>query len=67
MEVHELRDVMEQRFDKLDDKVDKTNGNVQELQLWKAWVTGAMKMLVAVAALPSMVLVVAMLLDRYSG
>ena len=60
----ELKDLLEDRFDRLEEKVDATNGRVRSLEIWRAWTSGALKALGAVAVVPSLLLTIALLMER---
>ena len=64
MDIKELHAWMDKRFDRLEAKVDTTNGRVSMLERWRSGLTGAMRALIAVAAIPSLVLTVALILER---
>lgn len=62
MDNERLYALLKEDIDEIKEQVHETNGNVRELQIWRAWTTGAMKALIAVAALPSLVLTAAILI-----
>lgn len=62
MDTDELYELLSADLTEIKEQVRETNGNVRELQIWRAWTTGAIKALVAVAAIPSLVLTGAILI-----
>jgi hypothetical protein len=61
MDNDELYRLLSEDIREVKDEVHETNGRVKNLEIWRAWTTGAMKALIAVAAIPSLILTVALL------
>ena len=62
MDNDELYTLLKEDISDIKSQVMLTNGRVQTLEIWRAWTTGAMKALVVVSAVPSLILTVALLI-----
>lgn len=63
-DLDDLKKVVEDGFKGIHDRQDKTNGNVMNLQLWRAYITGAIAILAAVI-LPIVFLAIKQLMSGY--
>jgi|TARA_R110000751_G_scaffold63039_2_gene130457 hypothetical protein len=62
MDNDELYTLLKEDISDIKSQVMLTNGRVQTLEIWRAWTTGAMKALIVVSAVPSLILTVALLI-----
>ena len=61
MDNDELYRLLSEDIREIKNEVRETNGRVTRLEMWRATTVGTMRALIAVAALPSLVLTVALL------
>lgn len=64
MDNNELYRLLKEDITEIKAQVTATNGRVQTLEIWRAWTSGALKALGAVAVIPSVLLTIALLLER---
>lgn len=61
MDNEELYSLLKTDITAIETQVTLTNGRVQQLEIWRAWTSGAMKALGVVSAVPSVILTVAII------
>ena len=64
MTVDELKAVMLEEFREVKERQDVANGRVRDIELWKARVTGFLMAVGVLASLPSIVLTIALIVEK---